>query len=139
MPTATANNASQSEVAILARVLGNGRGHLAAEVARYILACEFNDDDKARMHDLAVRNQADGLSPFEKEELFAYARTGTLLSILKSKARPSCWTTSDFFAFDEWSSKQKGASPMSFSRLCTTSRAAIFSDTKRTDLPIASV
>jgi hypothetical protein len=72
---------------ILARVLGNGQGQLPPEMARYILTLGFSDDDKARMHDLAVRNQDDALSPAEKEELFAYAKAGTLLSILKSKAR----------------------------------------------------
>ena len=39
------------------------------------------------MHELAVRNQTDALSSKEKEELFAYSKTGTLLSILKSRAR----------------------------------------------------
>ena len=34
-----------------------------------ILDVEFSERDKARMHDLAVRNQADALSPEEKEEL----------------------------------------------------------------------
>ena len=40
-----------------------------------------------RMHDLAVRNQGDELSPAEKEELFAFGKAGDLLAILKSKAR----------------------------------------------------
>ena len=40
-----------------------------------------------KMHDLAVRNQDDALAPGEKEELYAYAKAGSLLSILKSKAR----------------------------------------------------
>ena len=87
MYTTTANGASQSEIAILARVLGNGRGQLPPDVARYVLNLSFSDDDKARMHDLAVRNQQDALSPAEKEELFAYAKAGSLLSLLKSKAR----------------------------------------------------
>jgi hypothetical protein len=39
------------------------------------------------MHDLAIRNQDDALSPSEKEELFAFAKAGTLLSILQAKAR----------------------------------------------------
>jgi hypothetical protein len=56
-------------------------------MARYVLNLGFSDRDKARMHDLAVRNQADALSPAEKEELFAYAKAGSLLSILKSRAR----------------------------------------------------
>ncbi len=56
-------------------------------MARYFLTLGFTDSDKARMHDLAVRNQTDALSPAEKEQLIAYAKAGTLLSILKSKAR----------------------------------------------------
>jgi hypothetical protein len=43
--------------------------------------------EKARMHELAVRNQSDDLSPAERAELFSYEKAGTLLSILKSKAR----------------------------------------------------
>ena len=39
------------------------------------------------MHDLAVRNQDDALTPAEKEEMFAFGKATTLLSILKSKAR----------------------------------------------------
>jgi hypothetical protein len=84
---AIANHAGRSEVAILARVLSNGQDRLPPDVARYILTCRFSDDDKARMHDLAVRNQEDALSAAEKQELFAYAKTGSLVSILKSKAR----------------------------------------------------
>jgi hypothetical protein len=89
MKTATNNHAGQSEVTILARILGNEQGHFPAEIARYVLTLGFSDSDKARMHDLAVRNQDDALSPAEKEELFAYAKAGTLLSIVKSKARRS--------------------------------------------------
>lgn len=87
MPTATTHTNGQSEVAILARILGNDQGQLPAEVAHYILTLGFSDRDKARMHDLAVRNQEDTLAPAEKEELLAYAKSGTLLSILKSRAR----------------------------------------------------
>jgi hypothetical protein len=89
MHTTTKNHAAPSEIAILARVLGNGRDRLPAEVARYLLGVHFSDADKARMHDLAVRNQADALSPEEKDELLAFGKAGTLLSILKSRARRS--------------------------------------------------
>jgi hypothetical protein len=84
--TAT-SQACPSEVTILARVLGNGEGQLPVKIARYLLTLGFSDDDKVRMHDLAIRNQDDALSPAEKDELRAYAKAGTLLSILKSKAR----------------------------------------------------
>ena len=62
-------------------------GRLSDELARYILDLGFSERDKARMHDLAVRNQGDGLSPAEREELLAFGKAGDLLSILKSKAR----------------------------------------------------
>jgi hypothetical protein len=79
--------ASENEVTILARVLGNDQDHLPPQMARYLVHLGFSDRDKTRMHDLATRNQEDGLSASEKEELEAYAKAGTLLSILKSKAR----------------------------------------------------
>ena len=79
--------AADYDVSILARVLSNDQDDLPPEMARYLLTLGFSPRDKDRMHDLAVRNQDDALSDDEKEELFAYARTGTVLSILKSKAR----------------------------------------------------
>jgi hypothetical protein len=89
MPTTHTTNghAAPSEVAILARVLGNEEGGRPPDMARYVLTLGFGDRDKARMHDLAVRNQAGALTDAERDELFAYAKAGTLLSILKSKAR----------------------------------------------------
>jgi hypothetical protein len=87
MHPTTADHPSPSEVSILARVLGDENGRLSRTMARYLLTLGFGERDKARMHDLAVRNQQGALSATEKEELFAYAKAGTLLSILKSKAR----------------------------------------------------
>ena len=86
MATAT-HKTDQSEVTILARFLGNGDGQLPKDLARYILGLSISERDKARMHDLAVRNQEDALTPAEKEEMHAYGKAATLLSILKSKAR----------------------------------------------------
>ena len=83
----TTTHAGEDEVTILARILGNERGQLPHEMARSILNLGFSDRDKARMHDLAERNQDDALTPAEKEELFAFGKAGDLLSILKSKAR----------------------------------------------------
>jgi hypothetical protein len=76
-----------SEIAILARVFCNDQGQMPPDMARCILTLGFGERDKERMHDLAVRNQADALTPGEKEELFAYAKAGSLLGILQSKAR----------------------------------------------------
>lgn len=87
MDTNATNHATPSEVTILARLLGNGRGQLPLAIARYLLDLSFSESDKARMHALAVRNQDDALSPAEQEELLAFAKAGTVLSILKSQAR----------------------------------------------------
>lgn len=78
---------TDNEVSILARIFDDDRGLLPLELARSIVDVEFSERDRARMHDLAVRNQADALSAAEKEELYAFAKAGTLLGILKSKAR----------------------------------------------------
>jgi hypothetical protein len=87
MHKTTTSSGSQTEIEILARVLGNNQGQLPPDIARYILTLEFSEQDKSRAHNLVVRNQDDALSPAEKEEMFAYAKAGTLLSILQSKAR----------------------------------------------------
>ena len=87
MNTAT-THANENELTILTRIiLGNERGQLSPEMARHILDLGFSDRDKARMHDLAARNQEDALSPAEKEEMLAFGKAGDLLAILKSKAR----------------------------------------------------
>jgi hypothetical protein len=83
----TVTPAGDTEVTIFARIFDDEHGLLPLELARSILNAGFNERDKARMHDLAVRNQADALSPAEKEELHGFAKAGTLLGILKSKAR----------------------------------------------------
>jgi hypothetical protein len=77
-----------NEVAILGRVLANGRD-IPPALARYVLKSSFNDQDKARMHELAVRNQEGALSSQETAELLSYANAGCLLGILHSKARTS--------------------------------------------------
>src|SRR5690349_8913675 len=77
----------ENEVTILARILSNEDGQLSEDFARYILTREISERDKARMYDLAVRNQDDGLTPAEKQEMHAFGKAGDLLSILKSKAR----------------------------------------------------
>lgn len=76
-----------SEVAILSRVLANGGEELPLPVARYLLDLDFGEQDKARMYDLAVRNNQGELSAAEQDELRSYAKAGCLVGILKSKAR----------------------------------------------------
>ena len=85
--TTAAHHASENEVTILARFLGKENGQLPADFARYVLDLDVSERDRTRMHDLAVRNQEDALTPAEKEEMVAFGKATTLLSILKSRAR----------------------------------------------------
>lgn len=87
MSAATRRRPPVDEATILARVLGDPRGTLSPDLARHILTLGFSDADKARMHDLATRNQEGALSPEERDEMFAFGRAGDVLSILQSKAR----------------------------------------------------
>ena len=75
-----------NEIAIFARVLGNGRS-MSADLARYVLTLGFDEDDQARMGDLAERNQRGELSQAERDELMAFVRASHLLALLHSKAR----------------------------------------------------
>jgi hypothetical protein len=85
--TAATRNGDTLEVAILGRLLGNGDRALPSQMARYVIQLEFSEEDKSRMRDLAARNQDDALAAKEKTEMLAFAKAGTILSILKSKAR----------------------------------------------------
>ena len=76
MSTTTART-SENEVTILARILGNEQGQLPPEQARYILELGFSDRDKARMHDLAVRNQDDAVFLPRKKSCSPSARPAT--------------------------------------------------------------
>jgi hypothetical protein len=77
----------ESEATILARIFSDKFGQLSPEMGRYILDLDFNDQDKARMHDLVVRNQDNALNPVEKEELHAFLNANSMLAILQSRAR----------------------------------------------------
>jgi len=76
-----------NETTILARFLANGDKPLPKSLARYILKLTISERDKARMHELAVRNQEDDLTTAEKKELHNFGVAGDVVAILKSKAR----------------------------------------------------
>ena len=79
--------AGSSEVEILGRLFVNGKAELTPQRARYLLELEFADADRARMDDLAERNQHGHLSEEEREELLSFSKAGCLLGILHSRAR----------------------------------------------------
>jgi len=76
-----------SEAGIFCRVFANGRQAMTSELARHIVALGFSPEDKARMHELAAKNQEGRISPEELQELDNYIRVGDLLAILQSRAR----------------------------------------------------
>jgi hypothetical protein len=82
-PTAT------SEVAILSRVIQPENGALSAAAARAWLKLDFTEQDRARMHELALGAQAGTLTSTDQADLDAYRRVGRLLDMMHSKARHS--------------------------------------------------
>ena len=60
---------------------------MTRQLARHILGLGFPEEDQARMHDLAERNQEGTLSPGEQEELDYYVTAADWLSLLQSQAR----------------------------------------------------
>jgi hypothetical protein len=75
-----------TEVAIFERLFTRGE-KMTRTTALYLLDLEFSEEDKERMHELAVRNQEGRVSKKEREELLGYAKAGCLLGILQSRAR----------------------------------------------------
>jgi len=82
MPTASI----VSEADIWERII-HPRGPMSKGAAHRILDLAFPDEDRARMRDLAERNRRGALSDDEEAELDHFCRVGTLLSILKVRAR----------------------------------------------------
>jgi hypothetical protein len=79
--------AGSSEVEILGRLFVNGKAGLSPDRARYLLELEFSDADRARMNELAQKNQTRRLTKKERDELLGFAKAGCLLGILHSRAR----------------------------------------------------
>ena len=78
-----------AEAAILGRIFNPESGEFSPEVARSLLKLEFDTQDVARMHELALRGQAGHLTQAEEGELESYRRIGRLLELMRSKARKS--------------------------------------------------
>jgi hypothetical protein len=80
---------AKSEAAIWAKVIAPEKKMLSPEAARSILQLKFRAEDKARMNELARKNQDGLLSPEERQELENYVKVGDVLSLLHLKARKS--------------------------------------------------
>jgi hypothetical protein len=75
-----------TEAAILRRVIKPHERNLSATAARALLQLDFEDTDRRRMHELAIKNQDDALSADERADLQAYLHVGMVLDLLHSKA-----------------------------------------------------
>lgn len=76
-----------SEAAIFGRVVLTQRKKLTPAIADYLLHMGFAEEDRVRMHELAVKNQEGNLTPEEREELENFVSIGDLLALLKAKVR----------------------------------------------------
>jgi hypothetical protein len=85
MPLLPTDRPPTDEAAIFLRVW-DGRP-LTPEIARHVLRLAFSEQDKGRMHELAVKNQEGALTPEEARELDSFLAVGDLLAILQSRAR----------------------------------------------------
>lgn len=75
-----------TEAAIWERVI-HPQGKMNTLAAEQTLKLEFSDEERTRMHELAVKNQTGKLTPEESSELDHYLRVGSMLSVLQSRAR----------------------------------------------------
>lgn len=73
--------------AIWARLFQSIQPALSAEAARALLALDFPPEDKARLRELSAKARAGELTDLEQAELETYGQLGSIVSILKSKAR----------------------------------------------------
>jgi hypothetical protein len=80
---------TKSEAAIWSRIIEPEKNGLSPEAARSLLALGFSEEDKARMVELARKNQEGLLTDEEREELEGYVKVGDVLSLLHLKARKS--------------------------------------------------
>lgn len=77
----------RSQASIFTRMWETKDGKISRTLARLALKAGFPPEDRARMHELALKNQEGTISPQESEELDSYITAGDLLALLQSKAR----------------------------------------------------
>ena len=78
-------NSITSEADILATVVAPNQHRLPPELARLFLDSHFTDEQVARMHELADKNNAGTITPEERQLMENYARVGSFLSQMQSK------------------------------------------------------
>ncbi len=80
---------TNSEAAILARILENEEQKLTADAAQYLLSRKFPESDAERVDELSAKARAGSLTEDESRELDNYLRVASLLAVMHSQARRS--------------------------------------------------
>jgi len=78
---------SNTEAAILARVIESDTGAITPDVARYLLSMQLPRADEERVNELSAKARAGSLSEGEAHELDGYLHVGRLLAVMQSRAR----------------------------------------------------
>src|SRR5216683_5387128 len=86
MPMPKIQRPTSSEAAILSRVIQRSSLALSPEAVKALLDLGFSEEDRKKMHELAVKNQQGRLSQDEERELDSYVRIGRFLDLLSAKA-----------------------------------------------------
>jgi hypothetical protein len=74
-------------VTIYSRLFDADRLDLTVEAARSLLSISFEESDRERIHELAVKNQSGDLNSDEQTELATYLHVGCVIDLLHAKAR----------------------------------------------------
>jgi len=78
---------SNTEAAILARVIESDATAITPDVARYLLSMQLPRSDQERVNELSAKARAGALSEGETQELDSYLHIGRLLAVMQSRAR----------------------------------------------------
>ena len=76
-----------NRASILESVIGQTKGEMSSELARYILSLDIPAADQARYAELAGKAQEGALSEEERAEIEDFLNVNDFLTIVQSKAR----------------------------------------------------
>lgn len=74
---------------ILEAMVAPEQATLGTALARALLECEFQPEQKTEIDKLLTRHNAGKLTAAQKDRLDAYVRIGNLITLLQAKARAS--------------------------------------------------
>jgi hypothetical protein len=76
-----------NRASILESVIGQAKGEMSPDLARYLLSLDIPAADQARYVELAGKAQAGALSDEERAEIEDFLNVNDFLTIVQSKAR----------------------------------------------------